>query len=200
MKDTSGNMHLSELCLNNVHAELYKMVCSDNETFTDITIPSIMLPKAAGNDLEDALNLNEEGKVTPPLRLFFMNEKCRISCTKMSTYCCYNLVVGSRSPLSWKKGLSIVYWHQLLGDSDYLCCWRFYSESVTVLSKENARRHSRSVFVVDGCGHHLECLVLVGLDCKRSCARALPSPEGIMLPTPHLVLSYFICVASFMDY
>jgi len=39
------------------------MVCSENGSFTDITIPSIMLPKAAGNNLEDALNLNEEGKL-----------------------------------------------------------------------------------------------------------------------------------------
>ncbi|KAG0578395.1 hypothetical protein KC19_4G019400 [Ceratodon purpureus] len=43
--------------------ELYKMVCSDNGTFQDITIRSVMLPKAAGNNLEDALNLNEEVRV-----------------------------------------------------------------------------------------------------------------------------------------
>lgn len=43
--------------------ELYKMVCSENSTFTDITIPSVMLPKAAGNNLEDALNLGKEVRV-----------------------------------------------------------------------------------------------------------------------------------------
>lgn len=67
MKDNQSTyIHyaLSELFLNNVHAELYKMVCAENGTFKDITIPSVMLPKAAGNSLEDALNLNEEGKFT----------------------------------------------------------------------------------------------------------------------------------------
>lgn len=43
------------------HAELYKMVCSDNESFTDITIPSLMLPKSAGTSLEESLTRGEEG-------------------------------------------------------------------------------------------------------------------------------------------
>lgn len=42
-------------------AELYKMVCSNNGTFKDITIPSVMLPRAAGSSLEGALALDEEG-------------------------------------------------------------------------------------------------------------------------------------------
>jgi hypothetical protein len=37
------------------------MVCANNGTYLDITIPSVMLPLAAGNNLEDALNRTEEG-------------------------------------------------------------------------------------------------------------------------------------------
>jgi len=42
------------LVMNDIE-ELYKMVCSENETFTDITIPSVLLPKSAGKTLENAL-------------------------------------------------------------------------------------------------------------------------------------------------
>ena len=45
----------------NVYAELYKMICSENDTFQDITISSVMLPNAAGNTLDTALNANYEG-------------------------------------------------------------------------------------------------------------------------------------------
>jgi signal peptide peptidase-like protein 2B len=37
------------------------MVCANNGTFKDITIPSVMLPRAAGSSLEGALALDEEG-------------------------------------------------------------------------------------------------------------------------------------------
>lgn len=43
--------------------ELYKMVCANNGTFKDITIPSVMLPRAAGSSLEGALALDEEVRV-----------------------------------------------------------------------------------------------------------------------------------------
>jgi signal peptide peptidase-like protein 2B len=36
------------------------MVCSKNETYTDITIPSVMVPKSAGESLEKAM-LHGEG-------------------------------------------------------------------------------------------------------------------------------------------
>ena len=43
--------------------ELYKMVCDRNEshTFLDIQIPAVLLPKSAGQNLEHALKLNQEG-------------------------------------------------------------------------------------------------------------------------------------------
>ncbi|KAL3701997.1 hypothetical protein R1sor_020019 [Riccia sorocarpa] len=43
--------------------ELYKMVCSENDTFTDITIPSVMLPKSAGETLQAALRAGSEVRV-----------------------------------------------------------------------------------------------------------------------------------------
>lgn len=64
-----------------------------------------------------------------------------------------------------------------------------FSESGDVFSKKNTSRHSRGVFMVDGCGHHFECLILVGLDCEGSCSRAQPSHEGIELFSS---LSYYV--------
>lgn len=70
-----------------------------------------------------------------------------------------------------------------------------FSASAALLSKENTSRHSRGISVVDGCGHNLECLILVSLDCQGSCARALPSLEGNMkLPTTGSLLYYFYLV------
>ncbi|XP_073388593.1 signal peptide peptidase-like 2 isoform X2 [Physcomitrium patens] len=43
--------------------ELYKMICSENDTFHDIIIPSVLLPKAAGEHLEEALDSNNEVRV-----------------------------------------------------------------------------------------------------------------------------------------
>ncbi|CAK9208880.1 unnamed protein product [Sphagnum jensenii] len=43
------------LIIVNDKEELYKMVCSKNETYTDITIPSVMVPKSAGESLEKAM-------------------------------------------------------------------------------------------------------------------------------------------------
>lgn len=43
--------------------ELCKMVCSENGTFTDITIPSVMVPKSAGDTLEASLLLGESVKI-----------------------------------------------------------------------------------------------------------------------------------------
>jgi hypothetical protein len=39
------------------------MVCSENGTFTDITIPSVMVPKSAGDTLEASLLLGESGEL-----------------------------------------------------------------------------------------------------------------------------------------
>lgn len=66
-------------------AELYKMVCSENSTFTDITIPSVMLPKAAGNNLEDALNLGKEGTNTSSVSLVIRVKPVLDSCTDLNT-------------------------------------------------------------------------------------------------------------------
>lgn len=38
------------------------MICAENDTFQDIMISSVMLPNAAGNALEKALEANIEGK------------------------------------------------------------------------------------------------------------------------------------------
>jgi signal peptide peptidase-like protein 2B len=35
------------------------MVCSKNETYTDIRIPSVMVPKSAGESLEKAMRRGE---------------------------------------------------------------------------------------------------------------------------------------------
>ncbi|BFI24372.1 signal peptide peptidase-like 2B [Marchantia polymorpha subsp. ruderalis] len=43
--------------------ELYKMVCTENDTFTDITIPAVMLPKSAGETLQNALHSGSEVRV-----------------------------------------------------------------------------------------------------------------------------------------
>ncbi|CAM6103447.1 unnamed protein product [Calypogeia fissa] len=45
----------------NDEEELYKMVCGDNETYSDITIPAIMLPKSAGTALEKVLLDDNKG-------------------------------------------------------------------------------------------------------------------------------------------
>lgn len=42
-------------------AELCKMVCSENGTFTDIQIPSVLVPKSAGDILEAGLLRGETG-------------------------------------------------------------------------------------------------------------------------------------------
>ncbi|KAG0589466.1 hypothetical protein KC19_1G022400 [Ceratodon purpureus] len=44
-------------------SELYKMICSDNDTFQDINISSVMLPNSAGNSLDRALHANYEVRV-----------------------------------------------------------------------------------------------------------------------------------------
>ncbi|KAJ3671930.1 hypothetical protein LUZ60_008009 [Juncus effusus] len=43
--------------------ELYKMVCSDNDTSINITIPVVMIPKSAGEKLINSLNNNEKVEV-----------------------------------------------------------------------------------------------------------------------------------------
>ncbi|KAJ7567791.1 hypothetical protein O6H91_01G007200 [Diphasiastrum complanatum] len=43
--------------------ELYKMVCDENETSSDIQIPSVMLPKSVGRTLENALIAGKRVKV-----------------------------------------------------------------------------------------------------------------------------------------
>lgn len=45
------------------------MICSENDTFHDIIIPSVLLPKAAGEHLEEALDSNNEGKFNFHMRL-----------------------------------------------------------------------------------------------------------------------------------
>ncbi|WVZ52522.1 hypothetical protein U9M48_003570, partial [Paspalum notatum var. saurae] len=40
----------------NDNEELYKMVCSENETSIDVTIPVVMIPQSAGNKLQELLN------------------------------------------------------------------------------------------------------------------------------------------------
>jgi signal peptide peptidase-like protein 2B len=47
------------LIIVNDKEELYKMVCSKNETYTDIRIPSVMVPKSAGESLEKAMRRGE---------------------------------------------------------------------------------------------------------------------------------------------
>ncbi|KAH8950999.1 hypothetical protein BDL97_09G002200 [Sphagnum fallax] len=47
------------LIIVNDKEELYKMVCSKNETYTDIRIPSVMVPKSAGESLEKAMRHGE---------------------------------------------------------------------------------------------------------------------------------------------
>ncbi|KAJ7296761.1 hypothetical protein O6H91_Y100000 [Diphasiastrum complanatum] len=43
------------ILIKNNKEELYKMVCDNNDTYSDIHIPSVMLPKSAGSTLENAL-------------------------------------------------------------------------------------------------------------------------------------------------
>lgn len=40
------------------------MVCSENGTFTDIQIPSVLVPKSAGDILEAGLLRGESGSLT----------------------------------------------------------------------------------------------------------------------------------------
>ncbi|CAM6008843.1 unnamed protein product [Sphagnum balticum] len=51
------------LIIVNDKEELYKMVCSKNETYTDIRIPSVMVPKSAGESLEKAMHRGEAVRV-----------------------------------------------------------------------------------------------------------------------------------------
>ncbi|KAG0589468.1 hypothetical protein KC19_1G022400 [Ceratodon purpureus] len=51
------------LLIVNHKQELYKMICSDNDTFQDINISSVMLPNSAGNSLDRALHANYEVRV-----------------------------------------------------------------------------------------------------------------------------------------
>ncbi|CAK9278295.1 unnamed protein product [Sphagnum jensenii] len=51
------------LIIVNDKEELYKMVCSKNETYTDIRIPSVMVPKSAGESLEKAMRHGEAVRV-----------------------------------------------------------------------------------------------------------------------------------------
>jgi hypothetical protein len=51
---------ISSVCL---LAELYKMVCDQNETDLDINIPAVLLPKDAGTILKGLLSLGK-GKCT----------------------------------------------------------------------------------------------------------------------------------------
>lgn len=55
----------SALIVVNTKEELYKMVCDANEsgTFLDIKIPAVLLPKSAGENLEQALNSSQKVRV-----------------------------------------------------------------------------------------------------------------------------------------
>lgn len=44
------------------HAELYKMVCDRNETNLNIMIPAVMLPKDAGNSIENITSKGAKGR------------------------------------------------------------------------------------------------------------------------------------------
>lgn len=50
--------------------ELYKMVCSENDTSINVTIPVVMIPQSAGKKLKDVLDHGASGKLFinyPPL-------------------------------------------------------------------------------------------------------------------------------------
>ena len=42
--------------------DLYKMVCPENETSVNITIPTVMIPNSAGKKLSDYLTSGKSGK------------------------------------------------------------------------------------------------------------------------------------------
>ncbi|EFJ05600.1 hypothetical protein SELMODRAFT_187400 [Selaginella moellendorffii] len=53
----------SAVLISNDREELYKMVCFENDTFADITIPAIMIPRSAGESLESALQSSQSVKL-----------------------------------------------------------------------------------------------------------------------------------------
>lgn len=48
----------------NTTADLYKMVCTENDTSVDINIPVVMIPKSIGKKIQDSMVQGEKGKIT----------------------------------------------------------------------------------------------------------------------------------------
>jgi hypothetical protein len=53
----------------NFTSELYKMVCSDNDTALNLSIPVVMIPKSAGEALNKSMASGHKGK---PLKCLFL--------------------------------------------------------------------------------------------------------------------------------
>ena len=62
---------LGQLCV----AELYKMVCGDNDTSLNVTSPVVMVPHSAGKNLKDLLDHGARGKY-----IFFLTLLTIVSC------------------------------------------------------------------------------------------------------------------------
>lgn len=45
-------------------ADLYKMVCNENDTSLNVTIPVVMIPKSAGENLRKSLANGERGELS----------------------------------------------------------------------------------------------------------------------------------------
>jgi len=54
--------------------ELYKMVCSENDTSINVTIPVVMIPQSAGKKLKDFLDHGASGK----LFIYYPSFSCKV--------------------------------------------------------------------------------------------------------------------------
>jgi len=57
-----------------VFLELYKMVCSENDTSINVTIPVVMIPQSAGKKLKDFLDHGASGK----LFIYYPSFSCKV--------------------------------------------------------------------------------------------------------------------------
>lgn len=53
----------SDLFISSLFVDLYKMVCTENDTSLNITIPVVMIPKSAGESMKDSLSTGGKGEL-----------------------------------------------------------------------------------------------------------------------------------------
>lgn len=53
----------SDTFISSLFVDLYKMVCTENDTSLNITIPVVMIPKSAGESMKDSLSSGGRGEL-----------------------------------------------------------------------------------------------------------------------------------------